>query len=64
MKENILYPCRILPSDALCHYILLPPEMPDGKLVQFSKSEYDFIMGVAADWMKVQDILKKAYENG
>lgn len=64
MKQNKLYTFRILPSDAMCHYIILPPETPDGKLVQFCKAEYDFITGVANDWLKVQDILKKAYENG
>jgi len=63
MKQTKLFAVRILPSDALCHYIVLPPEMPEGKLVQFCKSEYDFIMGVAGDWMKVQELLKEAYNN-
>jgi hypothetical protein len=60
-EDKKLVKGRIIVNNFNTEYILISNDVPYGKEVEFCQGEYDFIMGVTADWAKVQDILKRAY---
>lgn len=63
MESNDKKMCkgRIIVNKFNTGYILISNDVPYGKEVEFCQAEYDFIIGVSNDWAKVQDILKRAY---